>query len=83
MGGRAPGTGAAACARPVTFLLMSFPRATAQDLVLTDAPTGNFWMEQEAEATYYRALFDDARTVALPPTESLALVRRTAEEFPA
>ncbi len=65
------------------YLLMSFPQATAQDLVLTEAPTGNFWMEQEAEVTYYRALFDDARTVALPPTESLALIRRTAEEFPA
>lgn len=63
------------------YLLMSFPQATAQDLVLTETPTGNFWMEQEPEVAYYRALFDDARTLALPPTESLALIRRTAEEF--
>ncbi|MHB9862309.1 helix-turn-helix domain-containing protein [Streptomyces sp. YIM S03343] len=63
------------------YLLMSFPQETAQELVLTEMPTGNLWMEQEPQVTYYRSLFDDARTVALPPTESLALIRRTAEEF--
>src|SRR5207247_950671 len=55
------------------YLLMSFPQVTAQDLVLTETPTGNIWMEQEPEVAHYRALFDDARTAALPPTESLSL----------
>lgn len=63
------------------YLLMSFPQVTAQDLVLTETPTGNIWMEREPEVVRYRALFDDARTAALPPTESLALIRRTAKEF--
>lgn len=62
------------------YLLMSFPRIAAQSLVLTETPTGNIWMEQESEVARYRELFDDARTSALPPTESLGLIRRIAKE---
>lgn len=62
------------------YLLLSFPRVSALDLVLTETPTGNIWMEQEAEVARYRELFDDARTSALPPTESLELIRRIAKE---
>ncbi|MGH3118086.1 MAG: Scr1 family TA system antitoxin-like transcriptional regulator [Streptomyces sp.] len=53
---------------------------SALDLVLTETPTGNIWMEQESEVTRYRELFDDARTLALPPTESRRLIRRIAKE---
>ncbi len=63
------------------YLLLSFPQVTSLDLVLTETPTGNLWMEREAEVAYYRTLFDDARTTALPPTESLALIRRIAREY--
>jgi transcriptional regulator with XRE-family HTH domain len=63
------------------YLLLSFPQVTSLDLVLTETPTGNIWMEREPEVAYYRALFDDARTTALPPTESLRLIRRTAKEY--
>ena len=38
-------------------------------------------MEQESEVAHYRELFDDARTSALPPTESLRLIRRIAKEY--
>ncbi|MCY0933408.1 helix-turn-helix domain-containing protein [Streptomyces sp. H34-S4] len=62
------------------YLLMSFPRVSAQNLVLTETPTGNLWMEQESEVAQYRGLFDDARTSALPPPESLGLIRRIAKE---
>ncbi|MEU5701861.1 helix-turn-helix domain-containing protein [Streptomyces aurantiacus] len=63
------------------YLLLSFPQVTSLDLVLTETPTGNIWMEREPEVAYYRGLFDDARTTALPPTESLALIRRIAKEY--
>ncbi|MBD0839182.1 helix-turn-helix domain-containing protein [Streptomyces sp. TRM68416] len=63
------------------YLLLSFPQLAALDLVLTETPTGNIWMEREAEVTSYRRLFDDARMAALPPTESLALIQRTAKEY--
>ncbi|WP_338686490.1 helix-turn-helix transcriptional regulator [Streptomyces acidiscabies] len=62
------------------YLLLSFPRVSALDLVLTETPIGNIWMEQESEVAHYRELFDDARTSALPPTESLTLIRRIAKE---
>lgn len=63
------------------YLLLSFPQVTSLDLVLTETPTGNIWMEREPAVEYYRALFDDARTTALPPTESLELIRRIAKEY--
>lgn len=62
------------------YMLLSFPQVSALDLVMTETPTGNIWMEQESEVARYRELFDDARTTALPPTESLRLIRRIAEE---
>ncbi|MEU5751756.1 helix-turn-helix transcriptional regulator [Streptomyces sp. NPDC047829] len=63
------------------YLLLSFPQMASLDLVLTETPTGNMWMEQEPEVARYRALFDDARTRALPPAESLALIQRVAKEY--
>ncbi|MCX5184244.1 helix-turn-helix transcriptional regulator [Streptomyces sp. NBC_00268] len=62
------------------YLLMHFPRVASLDLVLTETPTGNIWIERETEVAHYRALFDDARTSALPPTESLRLIQRIAKE---
>ncbi|WP_255953017.1 helix-turn-helix domain-containing protein [Streptomyces odontomachi] len=63
------------------YVLMSFPQASSLDLVLTEIPSGNMWVEREPEVAYYRALFDDARKSALPPTESLALIQRTVEGY--
>lgn len=63
------------------YLLLSFPQVTSLDLVLTETPTGNIWMEREPEVAYYRTLFDDARTTALPPADSLTMIRRIAKEY--
>ncbi|MEV2244277.1 helix-turn-helix transcriptional regulator [Streptomyces sp. NPDC049970] len=63
------------------YLLLSFPRVSALDLVLTETPTGNIWMERESEVSRYRDLFDDARTSALPPTDSLSLIRHLTKEY--
>jgi len=63
------------------YLLLAFPQAASLDLALAETPTGNIWMEREAEVTCYRALFDDARVTALPPTESLTLIQRIAKEY--
>ncbi|MGW8884011.1 helix-turn-helix domain-containing protein [Streptomyces sp. NPDC055749] len=62
------------------YLLLSFPQASSLDLVLSESPTGNVWTEREPDVARYRTLFDDARTAALPPTESLALIHRIAKE---
>lgn len=63
------------------YLVLSFPQVTSLDLVLTETPTGNLWVEREPDVAYYRALFDDVRTAALPPTDSLTLIHRTAKEY--
>jgi transcriptional regulator with XRE-family HTH domain len=63
------------------YLLLSFPQVASLDLVLTETPTGNLWIEREPDVARYRALFDDARTSALPPAESLTLIQRTAKEY--
>ncbi|CAL9429966.1 helix-turn-helix domain-containing protein [Streptomyces sp. enrichment culture] len=63
------------------YLLLTFPQMASLDLVLTETPTGNTWMERETEVACYRALFDDARMAALPPTESLSLIQRVAKEY--
>ncbi|WP_406735030.1 helix-turn-helix domain-containing protein [Streptomyces sp. NBC_01108] len=62
------------------YLLLSFPQVSSLDLALSETPTGNIWTEREPEVARYRALFDDARTAALPQTESLALIHRIAKE---
>ncbi|SFC83745.1 helix-turn-helix domain-containing protein [Streptomyces aidingensis] len=62
------------------YVVLSFPQAAAMDVVLTETPIGQFWQEREPEVARYQALFDDARTSALPPTESLALISRVARE---
>ncbi|MFD9421171.1 MULTISPECIES: helix-turn-helix transcriptional regulator [unclassified Streptomyces] len=62
------------------YLLLSFPQLASLDLVLSETPTGNIWLERDLEVAHYRALFDDARTVALPHTESLTLIHSIAKE---
>lgn len=63
------------------YLLLSFPQVASLDLVLSETPTGNIWLERELEVAHYRALFDDARIAALSPTDSLALIHRVAKEY--
>lgn len=63
------------------YLVLTFPQVASLDLVLTETPTGNIWVEREPDVAYYRTLFDDARTTALPPTESHALIHRMAKEY--
>ncbi|MEE1755776.1 helix-turn-helix domain-containing protein [Streptomyces sp. SP18CS02] len=62
------------------YLILSFTETAALDVVLADNPTGSIWLEQDQEVARYRALFDDARTAALSPVESIALIRKIAKE---
>ena len=62
------------------YVVLGFPQKSALDVVLADNPTGSVWLEREPEVARYRALFDAARTSALSPVESLALIHCRAEE---
>jgi transcriptional regulator with XRE-family HTH domain len=65
------------------YVVLGFPEEAALDVVLADNPTGSMWLEREAEAARYRDLFDAARTSALSPVESRAVIRRRAKEHEA
>ncbi|MFJ5221837.1 helix-turn-helix domain-containing protein [Streptomyces sp. NPDC088400] len=62
------------------YVVLGFPEDGALDVVLADNPTGSMWLEREAEVTRYQDLFDAARTSALSPTESRAVIHRRAKE---
>ncbi|MGW5939197.1 helix-turn-helix domain-containing protein [Streptomyces celluloflavus] len=62
------------------YLLLSFPQVSAMDVVLTENPTGHIWMERDPEVGHYRELFDNARTSALSPAESVDRIKRIAKE---
>jgi transcriptional regulator with XRE-family HTH domain len=62
------------------YVVLGFPEEGALDVVLADNPTGSAWLEREAEVARYRDLFDAARTSALSPVESRALIHERAKE---
>jgi transcriptional regulator with XRE-family HTH domain len=62
------------------YVVLGFPEEGALDVVLADNPTGSMWLEQEEQVGRYQDLFDAARTSALSPVESRAVIHRRAKE---
>ena len=62
------------------YVVLSFPEEGALDVVLVDNPIGSTFLEREGEVARYRDLFDAARTSALSPVESRAIIQRRAKE---
>lgn len=62
------------------YVILGFPEEGALDVVLADNPTGSMWLERESEVTRYRDLFDAARTSALSPAASRAIIHRRCKE---
>ncbi len=65
------------------YVVLGFPEEEALDVVLADTPSGSMWLEREADVSRYQDLFDAARTSALSPAESRAVIHRRAEEHQA
>ncbi|MEU5325030.1 Scr1 family TA system antitoxin-like transcriptional regulator [Streptomyces parvus] len=65
------------------YVVLGFPEEGALDVVLADNPSGSVWLEREADVSRYQDLFDAARTSALSPAESRAVIHRRAEEHQA
>lgn len=57
------------------YVILEFPEAGASDVILLDNPSGCVWLEQAHQIAEYRGLWDDARTRALSPVESVAKIR--------
>ncbi|MFE6699806.1 Scr1 family TA system antitoxin-like transcriptional regulator [Streptomyces sp. NPDC057718] len=65
------------------YVVLGFPEEGALGVVLADNPSGSMWLEWEADVSRYQDLFDAARTSALSPAESRAVIHRRAEEHQA
>ncbi|MDH6136741.1 hypothetical protein P3T37_006172 [Kitasatospora sp. MAA4] len=56
------------------YVILSFPSASALDVVLLDNPSGSRWFEGSQDVQTYHGLWNDARTKALSPVESRNLI---------
>jgi transcriptional regulator with XRE-family HTH domain len=61
------------------YVILSFPEVGALDVVLLDNPTGCMWLEKSDEVEFYKTLWDDVRTHALSPVQSLTLIKSLKE----
>ncbi|GAA2241716.1 helix-turn-helix transcriptional regulator [Kitasatospora cystarginea] len=61
------------------YVLLGFPSDTALDVVLVDNPSGSMWLERAPEVEVYVDLWNDVRTKALSPVESLELINSIKE----
>ncbi|MFE2721738.1 helix-turn-helix domain-containing protein [Kitasatospora sp. NPDC059327] len=61
------------------YVILSFPSTSAMDVVLLDNPSGSMWLERPPEIATYSDLWDDVRTKALSPVESLELINSIKE----
>ncbi|MFF1869587.1 helix-turn-helix domain-containing protein [Kitasatospora herbaricolor] len=61
------------------YVILGFPSASALDVVLLDNPSGSMWLERAPEVATYVDLWNDVRTKALSPVESLELINSIKE----
>ncbi|MBO1416998.1 helix-turn-helix transcriptional regulator [Streptomyces sp. FH025] len=61
------------------YVILGFPSEAAMDVVLLDNPSGSMWLEGASEVETYLGLWNDVRTKALPPAESLELITSIKE----
>ncbi|MFB7677651.1 DUF5753 domain-containing protein [Kitasatospora purpeofusca] len=61
------------------YVILGFPSEAAMDVVLLDNPSGSMWLERADEVRAYVGLWNDVRTKALSPVESLELIRSIKE----
>ncbi|MCX4685796.1 helix-turn-helix domain-containing protein [Kitasatospora purpeofusca] len=61
------------------YVILGFPATSALDVVLLDNPSGSMWLERADEVKAYVGLWNDVRTKALSPVESLELIRSIKE----
>ncbi|WEH35905.1 helix-turn-helix transcriptional regulator [Streptomyces sp. AM 4-1-1] len=65
------------------YVVLGFPEEGALDVVLVDNPSGSMWLERATDVSRYQDLFDAARTSALSPNESRAVIHRRSKEHQA
>ncbi|GDY31144.1 helix-turn-helix domain-containing protein [Gandjariella thermophila] len=63
------------------FIVLSFPDADDPDMAYAEHSSGSVHIERKDEVTGCRLTFDHLASLALAPTESIALIERVAAEL--
>ncbi|MFF3762502.1 helix-turn-helix domain-containing protein [Streptomyces sp. NPDC001922] len=63
------------------YVLLSFPDDGSLDVALLDNPSGSIWLEKAEDVAVYRTLWDDVRTSALSPADSVQLINSIKEHL--
>jgi hypothetical protein len=63
------------------FTVLSFDGFGEPDMGYAENPMGSMHIEQEEHVTRARLVFDRLQSVALPPTESIALVEEAVAQM--
>jgi transcriptional regulator with XRE-family HTH domain len=64
-----------------SFTVLEFQEPEDPSLLHVEYPTGGVQVEKPDEVRDAKVVFDNLRSVALPPADSAAFVRRVADEF--
>jgi transcriptional regulator with XRE-family HTH domain len=63
------------------FAILGFDDPLANDLVYTESRAGGLVLENETDLARFRSIFEDLRALALPPEDSLSLIRQRATQM--
>lgn len=64
-----------------SFTIIEFPERTDPQVVYVENPAGNIYLERDRDVRRFSLAYDHLRAAALPPEESIRLVRAVADEF--
>jgi len=66
---------------PGSFAIMRFPDAGAGDVVYIETQASTLFLESDTDLERFAGIFEHLRALALPPDESVALIRGVARDL--
>jgi len=66
---------------PGSFAIMRFPDAGVGDVVYIETQASTLFLESSADLERFTGIFEHLRALALPPDESVALIRGLARDL--
>jgi len=60
---------------------LQFPNAGAGDVVYIESQAGDLFLESDTDLSRFTAILEHLRALALPPDESVALIRGVIREL--
>jgi Domain of unknown function (DUF5753) len=63
------------------FAIVQFDDSTASDVVYLESRAGDLFLESDVDVARFTAIFEHLRALALPPEESISLIKRIARDM--